>query len=145
MADWAAKEAAKGTFIMPLLPALDLSQFDPEYSTADLEKVKSWGFDEEGLDSGWKKNKNGLTLLPDHLVVPVMKHLHEATHYGRDPLTNYLNSQVLEFLKPYGKHKLDVLCARRKTPKQIPIKERRETIPRAFEDWQIDFTQMPRF
>ena len=31
LADWAAKEAAKGMFIMPLVPVLDLSQFDPEY------------------------------------------------------------------------------------------------------------------
>ena len=34
----AVKEAAKGTFIMPLVPALDLSQFDPEYLTADLRE-----------------------------------------------------------------------------------------------------------
>ena len=43
--DQAAKEAAKGTFIILLLPVLDLSQFYPEYSTADLEKDKSWGFE----------------------------------------------------------------------------------------------------
>ena len=47
---------------MPLVPVLDLSQFDPEYSTADLEKAKGWGFDEEGPDSGWKKNKKGVIL-----------------------------------------------------------------------------------
>ena len=39
-------------FRIPLVPVLDLSQFDPEYSTADLERAKGWGFDEEGPDSG---------------------------------------------------------------------------------------------
>ena len=57
LAERAAKEAAKGMFITPLIPVLDLSQFDPEYSTADLEKAKGWGFDEEGPNSRWKKNK----------------------------------------------------------------------------------------
>ena len=41
LADQAANEAAKGTLITPLVPVLDVSQFDPEYSTADLEKAKS--------------------------------------------------------------------------------------------------------
>ena len=40
LAEWAAKEAAKGIFIMPLVPVLDMSQFDPEYSTSNLEKVR---------------------------------------------------------------------------------------------------------
>ena len=37
---------------MPLVPVLDLSQFDPEYLTVNLEEAESWGFDEEGTDSG---------------------------------------------------------------------------------------------
>ena len=40
VAERAAKEAAKGMFIMPSVPVLDLSQFDLEYSNADLEKAK---------------------------------------------------------------------------------------------------------
>ena len=40
LAEWAAKEAAKGMFIMPLVPVLDMSQFDLEYSNADLQKAK---------------------------------------------------------------------------------------------------------
>ena len=47
--DQAAKEAAKGAFLMPLVPVLDLSQFDPEFLTADLERDKSWGFAEKVL------------------------------------------------------------------------------------------------
>ena len=27
---------------------------------------------------------------PEHLVEPIMKHLHEATHYGRDSLITYV-------------------------------------------------------
>ena len=57
LAEWTTKEAVKGTFIMPLVPVLDLSQFDPEDSIADLEKAKGWGFDEKGPDSRWEKNK----------------------------------------------------------------------------------------
>ena len=37
---------------MPLVPVLDLSQFDPEYSTADLEKAESWGFEPPVLNHG---------------------------------------------------------------------------------------------
>ena len=40
LAEWAAKEVAKGMFRIPLVPVLDMSQFDLEYSTADLEKAK---------------------------------------------------------------------------------------------------------
>ena len=36
---------AKGTFTMLLVPILDLSQFNPEYLTAGLEKAESWGSD----------------------------------------------------------------------------------------------------
>ena len=37
-----------------------------------------------------EKNKKGVILLPEHLVEPVIKHLHEATHYGRDSYTTYV-------------------------------------------------------
>ena len=75
---------------MPLVSVLDSSQFDPAYSPADLEKAENWGFDEEGADSGWRKDKKGALLLPEHLVEPGMKHLHGATHYGRDSLTTII-------------------------------------------------------
>ena len=51
LAEWAAKEAAKGMFIMHFVPVLGLSQFDSEYSTADLKKAKGRVFDEDGSDS----------------------------------------------------------------------------------------------
>ena len=53
LADWAVKEAARGTSIMPLVPVLDLSQFNPEYLTADLEKVRAGVFYEEDSESRW--------------------------------------------------------------------------------------------
>ena len=62
LADKAAKDAAKGGLIMPLIPVLDLSQCDLEYLTADLEKAKGWGFDEEGPNRRWKMNKKGAIL-----------------------------------------------------------------------------------
>ena len=60
---------------MLLVLVLDLSQYNPEYLSTDLEKAERWGFDEEGTDSGWRKNNKGVILLPEHLVEPVMKHL----------------------------------------------------------------------
>ena len=43
-----------------MISVLDFSQFDPEYSTADLEKAKGLGFGEEGADSGWKRIRKEL-------------------------------------------------------------------------------------
>ena len=40
LAEWAAKEVAKGMFRIPLVPVLDMSQFGLEYSNADLENTK---------------------------------------------------------------------------------------------------------
>ena len=57
-------------YVMPLVPVLDLSQLDVEYSTTDLEKAKGWGFDEEGPNSRCRENKKGVILLPEHLVEP---------------------------------------------------------------------------
>ena len=51
---------AEGTFIMPLLPVLDLSQFDPEYVTANLEKTESWDFDEDS-DNRWRRYQKRAT------------------------------------------------------------------------------------
>ena len=76
--------------IMPLVPVLGLSQFDPEYLTADLKKAKGWGFDEEGLVADGKRIRKELYCFPEHVVEPVVKHLHGATHYGGDSLTTYV-------------------------------------------------------
>lgn len=74
LADGAAKEAANGTCIMPLVPVLDLSQFDPEYSIAGLEKATCCGFDEDGPDRRKGKNKEGVILPPE----PLRRASHEA-------------------------------------------------------------------
>ena len=37
-----------------------------------------------------KSIRKELHCVPEHLVEPVMKHLHEATHYGGDTLTTYV-------------------------------------------------------
>lgn len=89
---------------MLLLPVLDLSEFDPEHLPADLEKAKSWCSGEEDPYGGWRKNKKGVTLLPEHLVEPVMKHWYETTRYKG--FFNHLyqpGSQVPEFLSPCEK------------------------------------------
>lgn len=86
LANGAAKEAAKGTFIMPLLPVLDLSHFDPEYSSAVLEKAKSWDYDEEDLNSGYRKDNKRVLPLPEPYQSQ-SRNVYETTHYGRDSLT----------------------------------------------------------
>ena len=65
--------AAKGTSRVPLVPVPDLSQFDPEYSTADLERAESWGFREQGPESGWRRNKKVATPPAEQGVEPVTK------------------------------------------------------------------------
>ena len=37
-----------------------------------------------------KRMKMELYCFHEHLVKPVMKHLHESTHYGRDSLNTYV-------------------------------------------------------
>lgn len=82
---------------MPLVPLLDLPQFDPEYSTADLEKAKSLDFGEENPNGEQRKNKKGVIVLPEYLVEPIWKHFHEATHYERKLLTT-----ILQVVIPYN-------------------------------------------
>lgn len=97
------REASKRTFKMPLVPILDLLQFDSEYSTVDSKKAWRWGFDQEGPGSGKKRNKKGVILLSEHLVEPITKHLHEVTHCARDSLTSYMKLCGSQVLKPCGK------------------------------------------
>ena len=135
--------------IMPLVPVLGLSQFDPEYLTADLKKAKGWGFDEEGLVADGKRIRKELYCFPEHLVESVMKHLHEATHCGRDSLTTYVK---LWLTGPGISRAIRKVIARcvvcRKNNLKTEPHQRRERKQHQgqcpLEDWQIDFTQMPR-
>ena len=65
LANQAMKEIAKGTFIMPLVPVLDLSQFEPEYSTADLENAKSLDLEPPILHHGSQFLKFLKTCVPE--------------------------------------------------------------------------------
>lgn len=42
----------------------------------------------------WKVNANGMILLLEALVYPILKHLHEGTHYRRNALANLIKADV---------------------------------------------------
>lgn len=53
-----AKEAAKGEYLLPLIPALDLFKFQSEYSISDQKRAEKWKFKE--INDDWKINEPGL-------------------------------------------------------------------------------------
>lgn len=79
MADKAAKKAARGPkFWGALIPQLDLSQCEPSYTEEDLKRAQEWGFNNWDPSHKWKINLHGLILLPEALVWPLIKYLHEC-------------------------------------------------------------------
>ena len=64
-------------------------------------------------------------LLPEHLVEPVMKHLHEAT-YHEPPLLNY-SSQVLGISKPTQKTTTRCVVSRKNNSKTDPHQKKEGT------------------
>ena len=71
-----------------------------------------------------KRRRKELYCAPDHLVEPVVKHLHEATHCGRGSLTTYVK---LWLTGPRISRAIRKVIARcvvcwKNNPKQIPIR-----------------------
>ena len=71
-----------------------------------------------------KRIRKELCCAPEHLVEPVMKHVHEATHCGRDSLTTYVK---LWLTGPGISRAIRKVIARcvvcwKNNPKQIPIR-----------------------
>lgn len=121
IADKTAKEAARGGYLLPLIPALDLSQFQPEYSISDQERAEKWKFKE--INNDWKINEQEINLLFEWLTEPVLKHIHETT-------------QVQE-----------LLTCQKNNPKTDPHQRKEGGKYQGqshFEDWEIVFTQMPK-
>ena len=76
-----------------------------------------------------KRIRKELCCIPEHLVEPVMKHLHEATHCGRDSLTTYVK---LWLTGPRISRAIRKVIARcvvcwKNNPKQIPIKGEKDS------------------
>ena len=76
-----------------------------------------------------KRRRKELYRVPDHLVEPVMKHLHEATHCGRDSLTTYVRLWLTGPGIPRAIRKVIARCVvcQKNNPKQIPIKGEKDS------------------
>ena len=76
-----------------------------------------------------KRRRKELYCVPDHLVEPVMKHLHEATHCRRDSLTTYVKLWLTGPGISRAIRKVIARCVvcRKNNPKQIPIKGEKDS------------------
>ena len=76
-----------------------------------------------------KRIRKELCCAPEHLVESVMKHLHEATHYGRDSLITYVKLWLTGPGISRAMRKVIASCVVcwKKTPRQIPIKGEKES------------------
>lgn len=99
------------------------------------------------LENKWPRT--GLILLPQTLVWPIIKHLHDDTHYGKDALMDLIRPwirgpklhQTMQWvIKWYP------ICVKN-NPKSVE-----KNLPQGtqyigdhpFDNWQMDFTQVPR-
>ena len=101
------------------------------------------------LRADGKRIRKELYRAPDHLVEPVMKHLHEAIHYGRDSLNTYVKPWLTGPGVSESIRKVIAGCVVcwKNIPKTDPRQNRERKQHQGqcpLEDWQIDFTQMPR-
>lgn len=81
-----AKKAAKGEYLLPLIPTLDLFKYQPEYSISDQKRGEKWKFKE--INEDWKINEPGVILRPERLrEANDLKHIQAAARYGRDTLS----------------------------------------------------------
>ena len=95
-----------------------------------------------------KRIRKELYCFPEHLVESVMKHLHEATHCGGDSLTTYVKLWLTSLGISRAIRKVIAKCVVcQNNPKTDPHQRREGKQYQGqcpLEDWQIDFTQMPR-
>lgn len=78
--------AARGdivTFFGSLLPQIDISKYEPVYSPQDVQQAEEWRFSQE-RPLRWKYNQQGRILIPEKLLYPILRHLHESTHYRQN-------------------------------------------------------------
>ena len=101
------------------------------------------------LIAGGKRIRKELFCFPEHLVKPVMEKLHEVTHYRRDSLTTYVKPWLTGpgIAKAVRKIMARCVVCQKNNPETEPHqrkegKQYQRQCP--LEDWQIDFTQMPR-
>ena len=147
-ADKAARPAAKEPPCgRALTSCLDLSKFKPYYTERDEEWAWEWGFNNTDPNSMWKVNAHGMILLPETLVYPILNHLHEGTHCGRDAWMDFIRPH---FKGPQLQRNVQritqacQICAKNNSKTEhVPVEKGvqcKGLCP--FEDWQVDFTQM---
>lgn len=89
-----------------------------------------------------------MILLPKALVYPVLKHLHEGTHYGQDianliwpylkgPHLQKTTQRITQGCQLCGRNDIKMECK----PAKKGAQHKRIFL---FEDWQIDITPMPK-
>ena len=150
VADRAARQAAKKQpCLAALVPHLDLSEFKPHYTEQDEERAREWGFTNIDPNSMWRVNAHGMILLPEALVYPVLKHLYEGTHYGRDALMDFIRPHLKGPYLQKTVHRISQACqiCAKNNPKTEHAPTEKGVQYKGmcpFEDWQVDFTQMPK-
>ena len=132
-----------------LILCLDLSKFRPLYTKGDEEWDCEWGFTNIYPNSIWKINTQGTILLPEVQVYPILKHLYEGTHYGRDALRDLIRSHLKSPHLQRAIQRITQACqvCAKDSPKtqHIPAKKCVQCKGLcSLEDWQVDFTPMPK-
>lgn len=132
---------------MPLLPTVDLSQFHLEYSASDQKREEKWVFNE--TSNNWKNQWMRNYPLPWTANTTHNKIHSWSNIHGRDSLSICSKPWIT------GPGRAQAVCrvtakglmCQKNDPKMDPYqrkKGRQYERQSLFEDWQIDFTQMPK-
>ncbi|KAF6109588.1 hypothetical protein HJG60_010848 [Phyllostomus discolor] len=90
-----------------------------------------------------------MILLPEALVYPVLKHLHERTHCGRDALMDFIRLHLKGSYLQRTVHRISQACqiCPQNNPKTVRVPMEKGVQYKGmcpFKDWQVDFTQMSK-
>ena len=130
------------TVIYPLFPKEKLT---PNYTPEEHSRYAEWGW--EIGSHGWFQTDQAQIILPDSQVWKIINSLHNSTHLGRDNLKTLrkpiLYHPQLAKVVRQGTQTCDTF--RRNKPVPPPLtKPVQHQGPYPGEDWQVDFTAMPK-
>ena len=128
---------------------IDLSKYQPMYSEKDKERAKEWGFTLDHNSLGWKCNAHGTVLIPEALLDTVLKHIHDSTRYRRDATLRWIQKYIMgpHLQKTIQRVTWNCMICAKNNPKTAVRPPQMGTQPKGTcptEDWQVEFTQMPR-
>ncbi|KAJ7414945.1 Pol polyprotein [Willisornis vidua] len=148
-ADAEAKLAAtkgQGLLVTALIPGELDTDFQPEYRETDHKWIQR----NKGklLDSGWGQMETGQLILPGELMWQFVKTEHEKTHWGLDPLYQYLKTRIAGPKLYTTIKQVTSWCERcLKNNPNTGTKVHLGAINKGKfpgEMWQIDFSELPR-